>query len=437
MNSHTRRSFIRGGALAAALGRTAAPSADGATKPPAAGKQPARIVLTWTGDPARSQAVTWRTELPADSPQAQIAPLTPNPKFQDSAVTVQAASEAVALPEGRNATMYSARFESLKPGSQYAYRVGDGTTWSEWNICRTADEGKDGPFRFLYVGDAQNEIHSLWSRAIRAGHRAAPDARFVIHAGDLVDVGYEDRLWGEWCDSLSFISAMLPSLPVPGNHDLHRAPGSADNGGPLIVPATWHQHFALPGNGPEVLRGQSYCLDYQGVRFIALDVNVFAGKIEGDSARQKMADQQLAWLSKVLSENRSRWTVVFQHQPVYPISKERKRAVQMESLLVPLYDKHHVDVVLQGHDHAYGRTHKLRNGKIVAGEEPGTIYTTTVSGPKMYKLTPVVPDLMAKLLEGVQLYQVIDVQPHQLRYQAYTIDGAVVDAFELHKDKQG
>ena len=29
-------------------------------------------------------------------------------------------------------------------------------------------------------------------------------------------------LWGEWSDALGFISATVPSIPVPGNHDLHR-----------------------------------------------------------------------------------------------------------------------------------------------------------------------------------------------------------------------
>ena len=63
----------------------------------------------------------------------------------------------------------------------------------------------------------------MWSRAIRTAYATAPDSRFIIHAGDLLNEGYDDRLWGEWCDAMSFISATIPSLPVPGNHDLHRS----------------------------------------------------------------------------------------------------------------------------------------------------------------------------------------------------------------------
>jgi len=49
---------------------------------------PSRIILTWAGDPSRTQAVTWRTESPVLSPQAQIAKLDPDPAFEKTAATV-------------------------------------------------------------------------------------------------------------------------------------------------------------------------------------------------------------------------------------------------------------------------------------------------------------------------------------------------------------
>ena len=240
------------------------------------GRIPSRIVLTW-GDPARTQAVTWRAGTVAENPQAQIALLNANPDAEKSATRVAAKCQTLELPGGKTAGHCSARFEDLAPGKYYNYRVGDGTTWSEWNVFRTASD-RPGPFRFLYVGDAQNDIHSMWSRTIRSAYAAVPDARFVIYAGDLVADGFNDNLWGEWCEALGFISAMVPSLPVPGNHDLHRAPGSLEPDNPFRAAEPWNWHFALPLNGPAGLEGQSYYLDYQGARFISLDVNVLTGK---------------------------------------------------------------------------------------------------------------------------------------------------------------
>lgn len=119
---------------------------------------------------------------------------------------------------------------------------------------------------------------------------------------------------------------------------------------------------------------------------------------------------------------------------MYPIANERAYP-ELRARVLPLYDEYGVDLVLQGHDHAYARTHKLKGGKIAAAGERGTVYVTSVSGPKMNDRTLAEPALMAKTLQDVQLYQVIDVEGERLSYKAFTIDGSEADSFELRKDK--
>ena len=93
----------RGGMLAAVLLATVvigAGSAIGQAPVPAApypaalahspSPLPDRIALTWTGDPAHTQAVTWRTDSTVAAPQAQIAPSGVGPQFTANAVTVPA-----------------------------------------------------------------------------------------------------------------------------------------------------------------------------------------------------------------------------------------------------------------------------------------------------------------------------------------------------------
>lgn len=227
-----------------------------------AGSIPSRIILTWANDPARSQAVTWRTETPLPSAEAQIARFTADPSFEKKAITIDGAAETDDLGDGHRAGHYSVKFQGLDPKSEYCYRVGDGQTWSEWNVFRTASE-KPEPFRFLYLGDEQNSIKSMWSHSIRAAYAKVPDARFIVHAGDLLAEGYDDRLWQEWSDAMSFISALIPSVPAPGNHDLHRPPGVPDSKNVLAASPLWRRHFALPQNGPDIeeMRSQSYYLD--------------------------------------------------------------------------------------------------------------------------------------------------------------------------------
>jgi 3',5'-cyclic AMP phosphodiesterase CpdA len=398
---------------------------------------PERIILTWAGDPAHTQAVTWRTNSPVQSPQAQIAKLDSSPAFEKNAATVAGAAATDDLGPGRTAGRNVVRFEGLLPDSAYCYRVGDGQTWSEWNIFRTASEGPQ-PFRFLYFGDAQNSIKSLWSRTVRRAYAAAPDARFMAFAGDLVAEGYDDALWGEFNDAMGFISATVPLLPVPGNHDLHRAPGAADSKQVLSVSPLWRHQFALPANGPDAgeVLGQSYFLDYQGVRLIALDVNAWANEDFEPAAKARVAEKQLAWLTKILSANPNRWTIVIQHQPAFAMAKGRDYA-DMRAALTPLYEKYHVDAVLQGHDHMYARTHKVAGGKVVDPSAPGVIYVISVSGPKMYEAQDMNTTLMAKVVQQKQFYQIVDVTPDRLSLTAYAIDGEIADRFELRKSGAG
>lgn len=403
---------------------------------PPPGAIPTRIILTWTGDPATTQAVTWRTETSRPSPQVQVTRLSASPAFEKTATAVPGAAATETLGNGRSVNHYSANLTGLEPDTKYSYRVGDGQAWSEWNVFRTA-AAKPEAFRFIYVGDAQNSIKSLWSRNIRLAFATAPDARFILHTGDLVAEGWDDRLWGEWCDALGFISAMVPSIPVPGNHDLHRPPapaGAEKHAQLLTVAPPWRWHFALPANGPEDLPGmesQSYYIDYQGLRVVVLDSNAFAAENANPENGPHVREQELAWLNKVLSNNPNQWTIVAQHQCIYSIGHEDYP--EMRAALAPVYEKYGVDLVLEGHDHIYARSHKVAKGKVVDPWAPGIIYATSVSGPKMYDARELNHEIMAKIIDHKQFFQVIKVAPDRLQYKSFSADGVVVDQFELHK----
>jgi 3',5'-cyclic AMP phosphodiesterase CpdA len=412
-------------------------SPPGAESGPApAGELPTRVLLGFAGNPSRSMAVTWRTARPVANPVAQIAPEMARSDLASTATSVSGEGQALPLADGRTVGQYRAVFAGLEPGRRYVYRVGDGQSWSEWNTFTTARD-EPAPFRFIYLGDVQNEIRSVWSRVVRSAYAAAPDARFIAYAGDLLAEGYDDRLWGEWCDGLGFIGASVPALPVPGNHDLHRAPGNPP--GALAVSPLWRAHFTVPDNGPAAPGdriGQTYSLDYQGARLIALDVNAWANDAFEPGERERVKQATLEWLTQTLAQNPNRWTIVLQHQAIHSIAKERDYA-EMRAALVPLYDRYGVDLVLQGHDHAYGRTRKLAANKVVPDAARGTIYAISVSGAKMYEIHRANRELMATLVAQKQLYQVVSISPSRLSFDAYGADGVRVDAFDLRKTGRG
>lgn len=365
---------------------------------------PDRIILTWPSDPSTSMSVSWRTAVSDKRARAEIAAAADGPGFADQARTVEAVTAPFRSGPGE-AQYHTVRFTGLKPDTLYAYRVGDGSNWSEWNQFRTAAGGPQA-LTFLYTGDAQNDIFSKWSRVIRAGYRLAPGARFIIHAGDLVNRGSDDKLWGEWFGAAGWINAVIPSLPSPGNHEYSSRK----------ITAHWRAQFDLPEHGPAGLEETCYYVDVQGVRIVSLNSN-------------EQLEEQARWLDEVLSGNRNRWTIITFHHPVFSPARSRDNA-RVRSLWQPVFDKHGVDLVLQGHDHTYARSGLLAG----EGAEPGksgTVYVVSVGGPKMYKLDG--RDWMKRAAQDIQLIQIIRIDGGRLRFEARTPTGRLHDAFELNK----
>jgi len=395
---------------------------------------PSRIVLGFAADPATSQAVTWRTLDRAPSPSTQIAVESAGAGASATARSITASSSAVTLHTGQVVYHHAATFSSLQPATRYRYRVGDGTTWSGWQSFSTAST-QPAPFQFIYLGDAQNGLADAWPPVVKAARRAAPDARLMVHAGDLVAEGYDDQLWAQWIAGLGPLAATVPHIAVPGNHDEHRPPGSADADLVFAVSPLWRAHFRFPANGPTDLpdlSSQFYTVDYQGVRFVALDANPFANHSYVEAQRLRVQKAVLAWLENVLKNNPNRWTIVVQHQPLYPVAKERDFP-EMRAALGAVYDKYHVDLVLQGHDHSYARTHPVAGGKLAPAGQFGTVYTIAVSGSKMYAVTRPWKPLMARLAENTQSFQIVSVSRDRLDYTSHAVDGMVLDRFELKK----
>lgn len=367
---------------------------------------PERVTLTWDGDPATRFVANWHTR--AETPaRAEIARADASPNFREHAAELAGRTETIAaLPD--SGYFHHVRFTGLDPDTLCAYRVGDGETWSSWYHHRTAAT-ELRPFTFIYLGDAQNEILSLWSRAIRGAYADAAEARFVIHAGDLVNRADAGEEWAEWHEAAGWIFAMVPSVATPGNHEYAKG----DDGRRLSH--FWRPTFAFPENGPPGLEETVYHLDFQGVRLISLN-------------SIKPGPEQTAWLEQVLAENPHRWTVVTFHHPLYATKAERDHPA-LRKAWGPLFARYGVDLVLQGHDHAYGRGQNLPVGER-ATDAGGTVYVVSVSGPKMYDVTPGL-SWATRTAENTQLYQVIEVEADRLRYRAKTVTGEVYDAFDL------
>lgn len=417
-----------GGALLLALAlawSAAAPAAEPNTQVPAGSRHyaasgfPDRIVASPAQDAAHGFAVMWRTDASVERPLLELVVAGDSPDL--GAPRRIAAATRELRSENGVSHHHRADVDGLQPDTLYAYRVQGRDTWGPWEHFRTA-AGAGAPLTLLYFGDTQNKNLSLVSRVIRQAWRSAPDARLALFAGDLVSGkdGVDDSEWGEWFEAGRWLLEGTAVAPAPGNHEYHEAFEDTPQER-RVLGGHWPVTFALPRNGPSETERTSYWFDYQGVRVAVLD---------GTSALDLgTGAAQAAWLDEVLAGNPHPWSIVLIHQPFYSPRAERDNAKLVEQVL-PVIRRRKVDLVLQGHDHTYGRR----------GDEGGAatpVFVVSVAGPKQYRLSDFARRTMRPVGEDTQLYQVLRIDPQRLAYESRTATGRLYDAFELVRDGEG
>lgn len=373
---------------------------------------PDRIIASPLQDAATGLAVAWRTDVAVESPAMEIVIAGDSPDMGEPR-RVPARTQLLKTENGA-AHHHHARVEGLSPDTLYAWRVQGDRTWSAWHHTRTA-AAKDAPLTLLYFGDTQNKNVSLTTRVVREAMRHAPDARLALFAGDLVSGGdgEDDNEWGEWFEANGALPTSLVVAPAPGNHEYFEEFEDTPQER-RVLGVHWPVQFALPGNGVAQAASTTYWFDYQDVRIVVID---------GTSALDLgTAQAQAKWLDGVLAGNPHRWSIVMTHQPFFS-PREGRDNLLLRKHLLPVIRKHRVDLVLQGHDHVYGRKR--------ADAEPLPVFVVSVAGAKQYRLSSEARRTMTPVAEDTQLFQVLRFEGARLRYEARTATGRLYDAFEI------
>lgn len=394
---------------------------------------PDRIVLSPGADAAREMAVAWRTSVDQHEAEAQITPDIDGPFLEFAAARVTGTSHPIENENGA-AIYHQVRFEGLEPETRYAYRVRGAEGWSEWLTFTTASEGFR-PFRFIYLGDTQNNILSVGSRVIRSAFAEAGPVALTLHAGDLVsqreDKVHDDE-WGEWSAAGGHHFAMVPQAPATGNHEYvdHELPDGSES---RILGPHWTRQFALPGNGASEIAETTYYFDYQQVRFVILDAT--------SALELGTMEAQTAWLDRALAADDIRWRVVLFHHPLYTCARPNNFQPLIDNWQA-VFERNRVDLVLQGHDHCYGRfSHAVSSEAGAAqradGAPQGPVYVVSVTGSKMYALNDRAEMHPDRAAENTQLFQLVDVDVDSIRFRAFTATGGLYDEFQLVRGADG
>ncbi|GAA3406881.1 fibronectin type III domain-containing protein [Paenibacillus hodogayensis] len=376
---------------------------------------PKSLVTTIKGDARTTRAFAWYSDSPQADAIVQVAKGAGNGSFEGSNVlVVKGTSRAIRTGGGREQGAHQVEVTGLSPGTTYTYRVGsgEGGAWSE-PASFTTEEADASRFTFINVTDSQGETEgdfALWGATLDRAFATYPDARFIVHNGDLTENPQDEKAWDAFFRQARRYLTSIPLMPVTGNHD--EEGGKADR---------FVSHFNVPDNGAEgSIPGTTYSFDYGTAHVVVLNT-------------ESNLKAQTKWLRDDLARTGKPWKIIALHRGPYGGNRNEK----VEEW-TSVFDEFAVDLVLQGHNHEYSRSYPLRGGSIagdgvrpVRGRE-GTVYVVAnTAGPKFNKKKEDLFYHKVHVQNGKQVFAAITIDGGTLTYRAYEADGNKLDEFVI------
>lgn len=362
--SISRRSLLTGAGVAA--GATVAGPLLW-TRPGFASTPPGGLHLTYGADPGRDMVVSWSTPASVRNPRLLLGDVSGQ---YGSAV----AAESVASP-GLATVQHHVRLTDLGPDTRYYYRAThDGSASSEFSFAtaRPTTSRSPRPVRFTAFGDQGTKdgkvapVNPVIAAFRPDLHLHVGDLSYASNSGGLraleraADRVYTPQVWDQWLGGIQAVAAQIPWMPVLGNHEME--PTGSDLGY-----ESYFSRFVLPANGvPHPVGPTTWSLQIGNVAFVALDGNDASAEIPRN--HDYLEGRQEPWLDATLAAYRSNpevdWIVVGFHHCAFCSSSRHGSDAGVRDRWTPLFDKHQVDLVINGHNHMYERTHPLRGGAV-------------------------------------------------------------------------
>ncbi|MCX3291605.1 metallophosphoesterase family protein [Streptomyces sp. NEAU-H22] len=412
-----RRTLVTAGAVASGLLTGCSGSSSGSrsgragatatgSPSPSTSRAPGSLVtpfgrhLAFGADPRTQMRISWQVPLAVRKPYVRVG-LRPD----DLGRKVEAELRDLRTPElkGIRAAVdqyyLHAALDGLRPDTTYYYGVGhegfdpaSPRHRSTVTSFRTAPASP--PERFVFTAFGDQGVGDEAALNDRTLLRRKP--AFHLHAGDICyadptgkgkesDV-FDASQWDRFLKQTEPVARSVPWMVTTGNHDMEAWYSPDGYGGQLA-------RFSLPDSGFDARTAPGvYAFTYGNVGVVALDANDVSYEIPANLGYTE--GRQTRWLDGKLGELRSSkevdFIVVFFHHCAYSTSTHASDGgVRAEWL--PLFARHEVDLVINGHNHVYERTDAIRNGAVgrpvpVGGttdpRRDGIVYVTAGGGGK-------------------------------------------------------
>ncbi|MBO0842931.1 MAG: metallophosphoesterase family protein, partial [Nocardioides sp.] len=337
------------------------------------------VHLSYGNLPGRRMSVSWSTAGSVQAPTLELGTTTD--------YGLKAAADSISSLRV-DSVYHHVDLTDLTPGTQYYYRLSHGGGTPVTGSFTTATE-TPGKFRFAAFGDMGVEADAATNvRLVQA-----QGAEFAILVGDIAyaDTGgmgvssasqQDFTTWDALLAQIEPSARQIPWMTTVGNHEMENGNGELGYDG-------YRARFRHPVNGAPGGK-ETYSFVRGNVAFIALDGN--DATYEYTRNKGYLGATLDDWLTQRLASYRSRddidFILVGFHQCAYCTNVAHASDGGIRDRWERIFDQFEVDVVINGHNHCYERTHLMRGGHPVQ-EAPkgssvdtsrGTIYITAGGG---------------------------------------------------------
>ena len=369
--------------------------------------------LTFGSDPQRSMTVSWSTFEPVQNAVLDLG--------LDANYGTALAAETRTVA-GTPTRYHHVPVVGLQPETTYHYRVRHDGGASDDGTFRTAPSTQ-GPFTFTAFGDqGVSDGAAQTTQTVIAANPA-----FHFHLGDLcyafrtgtgnplkpappvgvlVPILTDQSVWDAWLAQIGPQAARAPWMTTVGNHEMEYGYGELGYDSYLA-------RFVLPESGTPGAPS-TYAFSYGNVGVIALDGNDVSYELSAN--RGYTGGAQDAWLEQTLAAMRADPTLDFivagYHNCSYCTNVVHASDAGPRERWGGLFDRYSVDLVINGHNHCYERTHPLRDGTVtreaaggstIAAATDGTTYITAGGGGQAAYQAALYPASYVTIVGGLRI----------------------------------
>lgn len=302
---------------------------------------PEQVHLSWSDDPMTSFTATWHT--PSGDNPAEI-------HYRPTDESPWKIANGNSKPSPGEGFIHRATVRGLSPQTEYDYRLtsdrGIPIKWSTPRKVQTAPRN-EGDFSFVFVADTglDGRLDGNATGTKRIIDQIV-DAKplFVLGGGDYAYANRDKRFEtvgaaiDEWFFQYEPALSRFPLMAQYGNHEIYLTERFED----------WAPRFAHPDGFED---SRSYSFDVGDTHFTAFLL-----------VDKEPTVEQIAWLDKDLRQARQRgqkWLIVYHHEPLYAFGRSHPSKIRIASKLIPVLERHQVDLDLSTHDQSYERTFPL------------------------------------------------------------------------------